>query len=156
MRNLSNINPFWRSEWDVRLGWNNSFCDRYQFLRPTPNIPRIHIFSVSLCAYAMDAAGCKCLNQGQCDDKGKCICPKEFTGNKCQTGKYTWIFCYSAYGILKAYLHVDVASLTECVGFGPGAIANGLDCVGLVIISTLSESWQNEYCKTCYYNESQI
>ncbi|XP_065190227.1 uncharacterized protein LOC135821090 isoform X2 [Sycon ciliatum] len=28
---------------------------------------------------------CKCLNQGQCDDKGKCTCPKEFTGNKCQT-----------------------------------------------------------------------
>ncbi|XP_065198018.1 uncharacterized protein LOC135829551 isoform X2 [Sycon ciliatum] len=28
---------------------------------------------------------CNCLNQGQCDDKGKCICPKGFTGNKCQT-----------------------------------------------------------------------
>ncbi|XP_065190833.1 uncharacterized protein LOC135821763 [Sycon ciliatum] len=27
---------------------------------------------------------CKCLNQGQCDDKGKCICPKRFTGSHCQ------------------------------------------------------------------------
>ncbi|XP_065196224.1 uncharacterized protein LOC135827698 [Sycon ciliatum] len=27
---------------------------------------------------------CKCLNQGQCDDKGKCICPKGFTGDNCQ------------------------------------------------------------------------
>ncbi|XP_065190357.1 neurogenic locus Notch protein-like [Sycon ciliatum] len=27
---------------------------------------------------------CKCLNQGQCDDKGKCICLKGFTGDNCQ------------------------------------------------------------------------
>ncbi|XP_065189739.1 neurogenic locus Notch protein-like [Sycon ciliatum] len=28
--------------------------------------------------------GCKCLNQGQCDNEGKCICPTRFYGEHCQ------------------------------------------------------------------------
>ncbi|XP_065190385.1 uncharacterized protein LOC135821253 [Sycon ciliatum] len=30
---------------------------------------------------------CKCLNQGQCDDKGKCTCPEGVRGNHCHYGK---------------------------------------------------------------------
>ncbi|XP_065190859.1 uncharacterized protein LOC135821790 [Sycon ciliatum] len=32
----------------------------------------------------MAAAACKCLNRGQCDDKGKCTCPEGVRGNHCQ------------------------------------------------------------------------
>ena len=131
----------------VGLGWNkiDSFCDKYRYLRPVPNIPCIfsvsdyHILFVRMRWLLQHAT---VWTRVSVTTRANASARKDLPGTSAKRVSINEFFLTVRMRFSKHTSILTWHPLTVCVGFGTSA--SGLDCAGLVIVSTVSESWHTK------------